>query len=345
MNAIAVTFPMCKNVLCIWHINKNVGSKCKGFFKKEDEWKIFLQRWKELVYSSTVNEFNQNMNDFSIYKITNPDAYEYILQTWLPWKERFVTCYVKDIRHFNSVTTSRVEGSHRVLKSYIKNGKRNLLEVVKNLNLLWKNQTTEISKEIERQKLIVCDRHKIGLLKPLQKKLSLFALHEILKQYKKSLNEEEMKKVCTQSVTGTLGLPCKHTIRELVEEGQVLTDAYIDSQWLLELNASSRAITNVSLSQNISPRKNLIERLHNELYNNPQIHSSSFINRIQSVLDDPTKEIQDIQPLQRKKGRPVGAKNKGASIRRDKSHFEYMEGRKCSKCGEPGHNARTCSKS
>ena len=100
-----------------------------------------------------MNEFNQNMNNFSIYKITNPDAYEYILQTWLPWKERFVTCYVKDIRHFNSVTTSRVEGSHRVLKSYIKNGKRNLLEVVKNLNLLWKNMTGEILKEIERQKL------------------------------------------------------------------------------------------------------------------------------------------------------------------------------------------------
>ena len=93
------------------------------------------------------------MNNFSIYKITNPDAYEYILQTWLPWKERFVTCYVKDIRHFNFVTTSRAEGSHRVLKSYIKNGKRNLLEVVKNLNLLWKNQTAEILKEIERQKL------------------------------------------------------------------------------------------------------------------------------------------------------------------------------------------------
>ena len=131
----------------------------------------------------------------------------------------------------------------------------------------------------------------------MQTKTTSFALHEILKQYKKSLNEEEMKKVCTQSVTGTLGLLCKHTIRELVEEGQVLTHAYIDSQWLLELNASSRAITNVSLSQNISPRKNLIERLHNELYNNPQIHSSSFINRIQSVLDDPTKETQDIQPL------------------------------------------------
>ena len=103
-----------------------------------------------------------------------------------------------------------------------------------------------------------------------------------------------MKKVCTQSVTRTLGLPCKHTIRELVEEVQVLIDAYIDSQWLLELNASFRTITNVSLSQNISPRKNLIERLHNELYDNPPTHSSSFINRIQSVLDDRTKEIQDI---------------------------------------------------
>ena len=100
---------------------------------------------------------------------------------WKLDKKIFVTYYVKDTRHFNFVTTSRAEGSHRVLKSYIKNGKRNLLEVVKNLNLLWKNMTGEILKEIERQKLIVCDRHKIGLLKPLQKKLSLFALHEILK--------------------------------------------------------------------------------------------------------------------------------------------------------------------
>ena len=123
-----------------------------------------------------------------------------------------------------------------------------LPKAVKKLNLLWKNQTVEISKEIERQKLIVCDRHKFGLLKPLQNKWSLFALHEILKQYKKSLNEEEMKKVCTQSVTRTLGLPCKHTIRELVEEGQVLTDAHIDSQWLLD-SLSLLELPNSSLAR------------------------------------------------------------------------------------------------
>jgi hypothetical protein len=85
--------------------------------------------------------------------IQHPQAFNYVRQTWLPLKENFVVRYVKRIRHLGSSTTSHVEGNHHVLKSYIKLGRFHLLDVVKRMTLLWKNQLGAIHKEVERQKL------------------------------------------------------------------------------------------------------------------------------------------------------------------------------------------------
>ena len=45
----------------------------------------------------------------------------------------------------------------------------------------------------------------------------------------------------------------------------------------------------------------------------------------------------------KKRGRPRGAQNKVLK-RRDKSAFEYVEGRKCRNCGKGGHNSATCGR-
>ncbi|KAH6564628.1 hypothetical protein BASA62_007788 [Batrachochytrium salamandrivorans] len=54
-----------------------------------------------------------------------------------------------------------------------------------------------------------------------------------------------------------------------------------------------------------------------------------------------------LQPLSNpelatKRGRPAGS-TKRKAIQREKSLFEHATGRKCSKCGQAGHNSRTCN--
>ena len=42
MNAIRIVFPRTMNLLCIWHIEKNVLRNCKCHFEKEEDWFTFL---------------------------------------------------------------------------------------------------------------------------------------------------------------------------------------------------------------------------------------------------------------------------------------------------------------
>ena len=95
--------------------------------------------------------------------------------------------------------------------------------------------------------------------------------------------------------------------------------------------------------QVLKPRKAIIEKMTQELHNCSNIKLQTLLAHLDTTVDTDTKQIQDFASLTRKRGRPVGASNKSTSIRRDKSHFEYHQGRKCRKCGGGGHNSRTCS--
>ena len=53
MKGIAQVFPNCKNVLCIWHINKNVLANCKVQFSSDD-WDDFMEQWNLLVASTSI---------------------------------------------------------------------------------------------------------------------------------------------------------------------------------------------------------------------------------------------------------------------------------------------------
>ncbi len=67
MKAITTIFPDTTNLLCLWHINKNVlmhGQEHKVFevdTKKETE---FMSLWNQLVGSPTHNEYNIRLSAF-----------------------------------------------------------------------------------------------------------------------------------------------------------------------------------------------------------------------------------------------------------------------------------------
>jgi len=78
-----------------------------------------------------------------------------------------------------------------------------------------------------------------------------------------------------------------------------------------------------------------------QVLNNGNPQAGSLIAHLNQVLDTPDVQVQEPLVMVKKCDRPTSSKNK-TSTTRDKSHFEYMEGRKCGVCGQSGHNSRTC---
>jgi histone-lysine N-methyltransferase SETD2 len=102
MNGIARVFPGCHNILCCWHINKNVLANCKTRFS-DVEWQEFMQRWNLVVSSTSIELFDVALGAFKeTYAASHPVAWNYINNTWLPHKEKFVACFVDEFPHFGS---------------------------------------------------------------------------------------------------------------------------------------------------------------------------------------------------------------------------------------------------
>ena len=139
--ASSIVFPNINHLLCIWHINQNVLTKCKKSFYNE-EWKIFLSNWKSVIYAATKPQFWNLWEQFSAtYMTSHEDYIRYLKSTYIDnYHDRFVACYTKKVLHFETTVTSREEGAHAVLKRQLGSSTGDLKLVVDGINLLLTNQ-------------------------------------------------------------------------------------------------------------------------------------------------------------------------------------------------------------
>ena len=107
------------NLLCIWHIEKNVLRNCKGRFEKEEDWLTFLSIWNNLVKAPDEISFDQGWIEFQIQYESKKEVVDYCKKTWLPYKKYFVDAWTENFTHFGNRVTSRAEGAHSLLKKYL----------------------------------------------------------------------------------------------------------------------------------------------------------------------------------------------------------------------------------
>ena len=148
---------------------------------------------------------------------------------------------------------------------------------------------------------------------------------------------------------GLWGLPCKHQIRLLVDSDGILDRARdIHRQWWLDKTLFPQDPHDVILEDSgpqaqemqdtpPCPRTAALDLVRQRLFEGNLSTSLVLASNIPQLL---SVALRNPVPVTKKRGRPTGAKNK--STKRDKSYFEHVEGRKCSNCQKPGHNARTC---
>jgi hypothetical protein len=214
-----------------------------------------------------------------------------------------------------------------------------LFGVFGKIKLLLENQAVDIRNEMNRESIIINHRHRLDVFQNLIYKVSQYALNKLHDQF--SMIDHSMQPtLCTGKFRKTFGIPCTHQIRERIECGTPLALSDIHIQWHLQLILNENAVDNHTIQQD-TPRKRLLAEMNEKLYRT-DIVPSSLMARLQDAIKTPYVQIMQPNAVTKKRGRPAGVKNK-TSLTRDKSKFEYVEGRKCGRCGMPGHNLRTCT--
>jgi|SRR5215212_11407751 hypothetical protein len=106
-------FPYTPTLLCTWHANKAVFSKCRSKFKTLEEWNLFYKAWLNLIQSKSEREYQEKLTQFRTqYNSSEAKAcIKYIEGEWLRegQKQRLVTAWTDSYRHFNTTVTTRYD--------------------------------------------------------------------------------------------------------------------------------------------------------------------------------------------------------------------------------------------
>jgi len=118
MNAIRIVFPEAYNLLCRFHINKNVKAKCKMSVHPRKAWDQVMQAWGSVVDCDIVEAFEDRVNAFQVVCSPWPIFVDYVIDTWLrPYKEK--KAWIDKVMHLRNITRNRVEAAHWNLKRIV----------------------------------------------------------------------------------------------------------------------------------------------------------------------------------------------------------------------------------
>ncbi|XP_021770208.1 protein FAR1-RELATED SEQUENCE 5-like isoform X3 [Chenopodium quinoa] len=341
MNAIKVVFPNTCNLLCVWHIEKNILAKCKPFFDDGDEWDVFMSDWTNLIDSSTEDQFNEAWSEIEVKYGKYRDILIYIHNTWFPWKKYFFRAWSSEYMHFGHVS-SRAEGSHATLKKYLEVSSGDLRTVKEKICHAVDHQYNEIKTQLSSEKIRIPHDLRIPFLSKLIGHVSHFALRKLLNQFELAYSDS-LSPTCIGQFSKTMGLPCAHVMRRMTNEDLKLDT--IHYQWRMD---------NISLSKNGENQDvhgDRIDVLVQELqlkYQQLPLTQKEGIRKQISQFVSPSSPLV-LEPMIRQ-SKTLGTnsrkkKKQSSSTKKDPSGFEMVEKvRRCNMCGNMNHDRRRCPK-
>ena len=132
----------------------------------------------------------------------------------MPYKRRFVKCFIDQMLHFDTTSTSKGEGAHAVLKKNLIISTENLKTVIENLNLMLINQRHDYLIAAKKAKIRYSMNLKIDAFRNLIAFVISYALKKILEEYKRLIDQFTIFFVCIKAFSIFLGLSCAHVIQE-----------------------------------------------------------------------------------------------------------------------------------
>ncbi|KAH1229284.1 Protein FAR1-RELATED SEQUENCE 5 [Glycine max] len=105
---VKTVFPECTNLLCTFHINKNVKGKCKSLIGQRNAWEYVMNAWETLVDCPSEQQFDEYLKRFEMVCSPWPMFVDYVNYTWIiPHKEKFVIVWTNKVMRLGNTTTNR----------------------------------------------------------------------------------------------------------------------------------------------------------------------------------------------------------------------------------------------
>jgi len=345
-----------RQVLCLWHLHRNVAKNCKASFPTDEEWEAFLTAWHIVIYAITYDAYLAVWTELvTTYYEHHREDIDYLCSIWLePWKDRLCKYHTNEIRHYGTTTTSRAEDIHRVLKSNLKFSTGDLMTVIDRIEMMLINQLKKHRKDLGKTKRSTPFdfRH-------------IWKIHDQFKRLKSATKKNSLPP-CTEAFTKTMGLPCSHLIEARIDAvdgglGRILLSD-VDTHWWFKKPDSGIIPTADFVSDHPAINEALAEPLEAvedvldiDLNSDQPLPSIDDIirdlqasNRVQrpppdspeaaaKLIDDDIDLLDVNEPrIVKTKGRSVEAKNrkstmtraekaKTKSTKRDLSGFEHID--------------------
>ena len=81
MNAVKIVFTDASNLLCRFHIDKNVKTKCKNLVAQKNAWDYVMEAWGSLVDCPCESSFDEYLKNFEMACSPWPMFVDYVCQT------------------------------------------------------------------------------------------------------------------------------------------------------------------------------------------------------------------------------------------------------------------------
>lgn len=208
-NALQTEFPLAANLLCIWHINKNILKNVLNRFKCRDSFDCFMKDWIAVLKCSTEDNFNDSLGELREKYFSNEGALERLNNNVIPLKQYIAKPWTSQVQHLGNTATSHVEGQHRMVKDYFDSSVGDILTVVNNLHLSCSNQYREFKTKIAAEKIRYYIRFD-AFYDNMRGKISSFALDSI----KTQLSSPQPLKTCSGNVTCVYEILCMHILQQ-----------------------------------------------------------------------------------------------------------------------------------
>ncbi|KAH1241532.1 hypothetical protein GmHk_07G019102 [Glycine max] len=255
MNAVKVVFPECTNLLCRFHIDKNVKAKCKSLIGQKNAWDYVMDSWGNLVDCPSEQEFPEHLQRFQVACSPWPMFIDYVCETWIvPHKEKFILAWTNKVMHLGNTTTNRVESAHWSLKRILQNSVGDLYSFWDAMNNMMTLQHTEIRASFKTSTHVVGHVFKKTLYKRLLGMVSRYALNEISVEFERVRHLKGNLSSCGCVLRTTLGLPCACELQRY-DGGSIPLDA-VHMYWR-RLNFSDQGLCEAKVSI-----KEEIDRIH-----------------------------------------------------------------------------------